>query len=300
MIVADRDMRSSDMLRALFWQMSMNKISWVLQLRNVVDCVYKSSCIFLRESIRPHEGSRTIFERNQRLEMLCRDGRISLISFLIGIATSVSTSILVLHYFGLDLHGIKNCAIVFGAASAVYIILCVCALVFLAKNDFEVKWNLNTINIHNSDRHLFILFRSTDCCRLSNEPPYLDCALVYQRRQSFSHRTNGNDLAFISFSWLYSISPSIWRLHGQIHDRSAPTRSCWPIRWHTYWRQLPVGSNSALKCTSGLGSNWIRCHLWLVSSFVQRVKFCVNRLSSRRTPISITSFNSAKSKGTHW
>lgn len=76
--------------------------------------------------------------------MLCRDGQISLISFLSSIATSVSTSILVLYYFALDLNSWRNFTIVFASAIISYIIHCAVCLICLSKAEFEV----NTDNYH--------------------------------------------------------------------------------------------------------------------------------------------------------
>lgn len=81
------------------------------------------------------------------LKMLCRDGQISLISFLSSIATSMSTSILLLYYFSLDLNSLRNFVIVFAAAIIFYIIHCVVALIFLAKTEFEVNTEVASITI---------------------------------------------------------------------------------------------------------------------------------------------------------
>lgn len=71
--------------------------------------------------------------------MLCREGQISLVSFLSSIATSVSTSMLMLYCFKLDLISLGNFMIVFAAAAIVYVIHCAIALVFLAKSEYEVS-----------------------------------------------------------------------------------------------------------------------------------------------------------------
>lgn len=78
--------------------------------------------------------------------MLCRDGQMSLISFLSSIAASVSSSILVLYYFALDLNSWRNFSIVFAPAIIFYIIHCAIGLIFLSKAEFEVITTTN--NIH--------------------------------------------------------------------------------------------------------------------------------------------------------
>lgn len=84
--------------------------------------------------------------------MLCRDGQISLISFLSSILTTVSTSVFVLFYFALDLTSLRNCTIVFGTAIVLYIIHCAIALVVLTENELKVNSKQYFIPVYCTNR----------------------------------------------------------------------------------------------------------------------------------------------------
>lgn len=134
--------------------------------------------------------------------MLCREGKISLISFTISALTSISLSSLVLYLYSLELNNLSNSFYTFIGPIIFYVIHYIFGLIVLPKDESEV-----------SENRLFFVIQtlifSSIYCRLSSEQRCLVYFLVRQQQLSFLHRCDGNVSACILFSCQFFITRSI-------------------------------------------------------------------------------------------
>lgn len=73
------------------------------------------------------------------LRMLCREGKISLASFISGIITTVAASILVLNLSSIRLDSFWNTLLCFSGPIVTYLLFCVIAYFVTTSNDFAVS-----------------------------------------------------------------------------------------------------------------------------------------------------------------
>lgn len=77
--------------------------------------------------------------------MWCRDGKVSLASFLSGIITTIFASVFVLSFFSLELNTITNAVLCFIGPIGTYLLFCVITYFVTNKNDFSVSIKLCVI-----------------------------------------------------------------------------------------------------------------------------------------------------------
>lgn len=70
--------------------------------------------------------------------MWCRDGKVSLASFLSGIITTIFASVFVLNFFSLELNTITNAVLCFIGPIGTYLLFCVITYFVTNKNDFSI------------------------------------------------------------------------------------------------------------------------------------------------------------------
>lgn len=93
--------------------------------------------------------------------MLCREGKLSLLSYLSSILISILFAILELWYFSLELNSLKNSSILFGGTLTAYICYCVLALFCLPKDEWDVSSAL--CNFQFTKMVILSSFHSADC-----------------------------------------------------------------------------------------------------------------------------------------
>lgn len=73
------------------------------------------------------------------LRMLCREGKISLASFISGIITTLASTILVLNLSSIELDSFWNTLLCFSGPIITYLIFCVIAYFVSTQDDFAVS-----------------------------------------------------------------------------------------------------------------------------------------------------------------
>lgn len=71
--------------------------------------------------------------------MLCRDGKVSLASFLSGIITTVTGSLIILSFSSIELNSIPNVLICFSGSIGMYAVFCLISYFVTTQNDFSVR-----------------------------------------------------------------------------------------------------------------------------------------------------------------